>query len=326
MKHFLTYCIFIFFVVFCFNVATPVIHAQYDEAVGGINNEPTSHFVPLVGIPYVDTTQDISLGDYVNSLYFAAISIAAFLAVLKIIFAGVQYMLTDVTTTKGDAKKTIRGALLGLLIVLGAVLILTTINPQLANLNVLNLEEIVMPVNPPPEDRSGPAALPGETTGSSCATPEQIERFSRCSTGAVMTPGGHPGCMNFTCPPTDEEIIAEYCPADRECRIEPCDRENKGYLETCAAQCDSRNGVHYDHLTDSCVSTNEQDTVNPVVTEPTTTYYIVQNEDDLAAGDPPVEITVLGTSATNGLVEVRLEDGTIVEYSCAYITPSVCTQ
>ncbi|GEM_PF-3413920 len=108
-----------------------------------------NQFVPLVGIPYVDTRDaNVSLGDYVNSLYFAAISVAAFLAVVKIIFSGVQYMLSDVVTDKSQARKSIRGALLGLLIVIGAVLILNTINPQLSNLNVLELDEITIPRNP----------------------------------------------------------------------------------------------------------------------------------------------------------------------------------
>ena len=72
---------------------------------------------------------------YVNILYILSISIAGILAMVKIIFAGVKYMLTDVVVAKGDAKKDILGALLGLVIVLGAVLILNTINPQLSTIS-----------------------------------------------------------------------------------------------------------------------------------------------------------------------------------------------
>lgn len=99
-------------------------------------------FVPLVGIPGLKTGTTPSLTGYLNALYIASISIAAFLAVIKIIFAGVKYMLTDVVTTKGDAKKDIKGALLGLLIVIGAVLILNTINPNLTYLDVLKLDQV----------------------------------------------------------------------------------------------------------------------------------------------------------------------------------------
>ena len=96
-------------------------------------------FIPLVGLPYIgDGGGPKHFGDYVKALYYAAISIGAFLAVIKIIFSGVKYMLTDVVTTKGDAKKDIYGALIGLLIVVGAVLILQTINPKLLDIKLFN--------------------------------------------------------------------------------------------------------------------------------------------------------------------------------------------
>ncbi len=91
-----------------------------------------SSFVPLVGIPGVDGEMDFST--YMNALYALSISIAALLAVVKIIIAGVKWMLTDVVTSKGEAKKDIEGALIGLLVVVAAVLILTVINPNLVQL------------------------------------------------------------------------------------------------------------------------------------------------------------------------------------------------
>lgn len=89
----------------------------------------------LIGIPGI-TDQDLSFGSYINALYSLSISIAALLAVIKIIIAGMKYMLSDVVTTKGDAIKDIRGALLGLLIVISAVLILKVINPQLTETTI----------------------------------------------------------------------------------------------------------------------------------------------------------------------------------------------
>ncbi len=106
-------------------------------------------FVPLVGIPYVDTTaENTTLGDYVNGLYWASISIAAVLAFLKITWAGIKYMLSEVVTDKASAKKDIWGALLGLIIILAAVLMLDTVNPELSNLNALNLVDIGGDVTP----------------------------------------------------------------------------------------------------------------------------------------------------------------------------------
>ncbi len=95
-------------------------------------NEP---FVPIVGIPGVSATPDFN--SYVNALYLLSISLAALLAVVKIILAGVQWMFSDVVTDISLAKQNIRGALIGLLIVMSAVLVLRTINPDLTTLKAL---------------------------------------------------------------------------------------------------------------------------------------------------------------------------------------------
>jgi len=95
-------------------------------------------YIPLVGIPGVDLSAPDTLGQYINALYILVISIAAFLAVLRLIMAGVKYIVSDVVTTKESAKKDIYTSLLGILIVLSAVLILNTINPQLTNLTALD--------------------------------------------------------------------------------------------------------------------------------------------------------------------------------------------
>lgn len=93
-------------------------------------------YEPLVGIPGVNPNASGGFDTYINTLYALSISIAALLAVIKIIIAGVKWMMTDIVTTKGEAKKDIQGALIGLLIVLAAVLILTVINPNLAKVDL----------------------------------------------------------------------------------------------------------------------------------------------------------------------------------------------
>lgn len=93
-------------------------------------------FTPLVGIPGIENP-DVNFNKYINTLYAISISLAALLAVIKIIVAGVKWMLTDVVTSKQEAKKDIQGALIGLLIVISAVLILTVINPNLVNFDIL---------------------------------------------------------------------------------------------------------------------------------------------------------------------------------------------
>jgi hypothetical protein len=119
-------------------------------------------YTPLVNIPKInDGTGGGSFSDYVNFLYAAAIGIGAFLAVIKIIIAGVKYMMTDVVSTKSNAKGEITGALLGLLLILGAYMVLNIINPRLVNPSV-NFQQIPTPPKavPPP---AGVAAT-GPTT------------------------------------------------------------------------------------------------------------------------------------------------------------------
>jgi hypothetical protein len=99
-------------------------------------------YQPLVNIPGV-TDDKGSFSSYISFLYAASISIAGLLAVIKIIIAGVKYMMTDVVSTKSNAKGEITGALLGLLLILGAYLILNTINPR------LNKQETTFQALPP---------------------------------------------------------------------------------------------------------------------------------------------------------------------------------
>ncbi|MFT5831934.1 MAG: hypothetical protein ACI9SY_000312 [Candidatus Paceibacteria bacterium] len=105
-------------------------------AVISIVTIPTAVFAQnyLVGIPGVDQGGG-DFDAYIQAVYVMFISIAALLAVVKIIIAGLKYMFTDIVTQKGDAKKDIQGAVFGLLIVMSAVLILTVINPELTGFN-----------------------------------------------------------------------------------------------------------------------------------------------------------------------------------------------
>lgn len=135
-------------------------------------------FIPLVGVPGLEAN-NTNIGTYINALYTLSISIAALLAVIKIIIAGVKYMLSDVVTSKADAKSDIQGALVGLLIVISAVVILETINPQL---RVFRL--IMAPASQPSArtvqtapTETGQAPLPGVARSESdvvtqCTSPE----------------------------------------------------------------------------------------------------------------------------------------------------------
>lgn len=97
--------------------------------------------VRMTGMPF-EPAGNTDINQYINALYWFSISIAAVLAVLRLIFAGAQYVLSDIVTNKERAKKDIYTSIIGLLVVLTAVLILQIINPQLTQLNALNLDGV----------------------------------------------------------------------------------------------------------------------------------------------------------------------------------------
>lgn len=79
-----------------------------------------------------------SLSDFLNRLFITSISIGAILAVIKLMWGGYRYMLSGLWTSKEGAKETLQNAVLGLLILLGAYLILYQINPCILSLEILN--------------------------------------------------------------------------------------------------------------------------------------------------------------------------------------------
>ncbi len=103
----------------------------------------TVEFVPLVcysnsqkfsGL-YSDTGGN--LGTFVNHMFFFAISVGGILAVARLVWAGYEYMASDLWTNKNKAKEIIKDTLLGVVLLIAVYLILNQINPQLLNLSVL---------------------------------------------------------------------------------------------------------------------------------------------------------------------------------------------
>ncbi len=82
-----------------------------------------------------NTTKTINLNDYIGYVFKFSIALAAFLAVIMIIFGGFQYMTSETPFGKGDGKEKIWNAVTGLLMVLASYLILATIDPRLVEIN-----------------------------------------------------------------------------------------------------------------------------------------------------------------------------------------------
>lgn len=92
--------------------------------------------VPLpVGNPPITTTKAI-LSDYLRTIFIFAISISGLIVFGVIVFSGVQ-LLTQAQNPAalGEAKNRILEALIGLVVLLGSYVLLTTLNPRLVIIN-----------------------------------------------------------------------------------------------------------------------------------------------------------------------------------------------
>ena len=107
----------------------------------------------LTNIPFV--AQNASIGELVFGLFLLAISLAAVFAVVKLVIAGIKYTVTDIASTKESAKSDIKGAILGLLLILSTILIVNLINPGIANTDIaLEQVNLTMPQNQSPTRNS----------------------------------------------------------------------------------------------------------------------------------------------------------------------------
>lgn len=118
---------------------------DYQESdAGGINvdNIPgtttTSYFTPgydqyLAPLPGFLPGQTATLGGFLKSFFQLLIVVAGILALLMIVIGAVTYASADAITGKSQGKEMILNAILGLIMALGAWIILNTINPKLAS-------------------------------------------------------------------------------------------------------------------------------------------------------------------------------------------------
>lgn len=132
------------------HMALPVqIFAQSGVACRA--GDPGCTYIPLTTIPGVsvgcnpglvnnkiDTSgcTPVNPVNVIKNFYGIAIGIAAVLAVIMIIFAGLKYITVESISGHSDAKDTWTGAIYGLLLLLGSYVILRTINLELVEVNL----------------------------------------------------------------------------------------------------------------------------------------------------------------------------------------------
>jgi hypothetical protein len=113
------------------------------QTLAADNNDYTV-LAPLPGTLKTGVSLNGSYTDlqtYLPGLFNLLIGLAAVAAVLNIVIGGFQYMSTDAINSKSAGKERIKNAIFALVLIIGAWLILYTINPNLLNLN-LNISAV----------------------------------------------------------------------------------------------------------------------------------------------------------------------------------------
>ncbi len=81
-----------------------------------------------------DTNQSCAFGEYLDIMISLFIGICAVLAVIMIVVGGIEYMTSELVSSKEHGKGQMTQAVLGLILALGAWLILNQLNPNLLKL------------------------------------------------------------------------------------------------------------------------------------------------------------------------------------------------
>ncbi len=120
-------------------------------------NDP-KQYTPLEPIPALQNEDGtVTIATYIPSVVKVIIQLAGALAVIMIVVGGVQYVSTDAIGGKSDGKEKIQNAIYGLLLVIGAYIILNTINPGTLQLDLnVDLVEPGATTNIPPTASSTP--------------------------------------------------------------------------------------------------------------------------------------------------------------------------
>lgn len=93
---------------------------------------------PIPGLTEVssDVVNSTSLANFLNNLYIYLVGAAAILAIIEIMWGGLEIMTKDSVSKQRDGRERITNAILGLILVLSPVLVFSIINPAILNLSV----------------------------------------------------------------------------------------------------------------------------------------------------------------------------------------------
>ena len=152
---------------------------------------------PIPGLTQGVTANTAELANFFNNLYKYLIGLAAALAVIQIIWGGLEIAVNKDNVSKiTDSKGKIYNAVFGLVLVLSPVLVFSIINPSILNLS-LNLPELDTSTSMPSGTSGGPGPGPGTvdpTSGCAVSGTSGILQIAVCPSVAAATVWGNQVC------------------------------------------------------------------------------------------------------------------------------------
>jgi len=94
-----------------------------------------------------DPTGPNKIGGYLNLIIKIFIGLCAVLAVVMIVIGGIEYMTSELISSKEAGKERITHAIFGLLLALGAWTLLNQINPDILNTDLKSLADVSVSVD-----------------------------------------------------------------------------------------------------------------------------------------------------------------------------------
>lgn len=163
---------------------------------------------PIPGLTDISPTSVVnsdSLANFFNNLYKYLIGLAAVLAIIEIIWGGIEISTQDSVSKKSDGKERITQAILGLILILAPVLVFSIINPSILNLS-LNLPKLDTLTTPSiPVVKPLPPCGNGLRTNCTNLPPTQMGNYPTPTPGLFCFERTNPGAANdFVCVSTQK--------------------------------------------------------------------------------------------------------------------------
>ncbi|MDB5244828.1 MAG: hypothetical protein JWN18_698 [Parcubacteria group bacterium] len=128
-----------------------------------------------------------SLANFLNNLYKYLIGLAAVIAIIEIIWGGLEISTKDSVSKQSDGKNRIYQAVLGLILVLLPALVFSIINPSILNLSInpRALDTTTISSNTNPGTSPGTAVTNSDPSG--CTTSGTLYKQANCPSDTAAT-------------------------------------------------------------------------------------------------------------------------------------------